>query len=135
MNLAFHQRIHPQLPPDELMQAVTEFNAGDYLNCCRTLQFISLYEPRQERNLYQGIIQIATGLQHWQEGDYRGSLRLLKTGKQLVQRVGPACLEVDVAKLIEQTNRVIDELEKLGMERMEALDETLLPRISWADQT
>jgi uncharacterized protein len=134
MNLAFHQRIHPQLPPDELTQAVNEFNAGNYLDCCRTLQFISLYEPRQERNLYQGIIQIATGLQHWKEGDYRGSLRLLKTGKQLVQRVGPACLEVDVANFIDQTNRVIDELEKLGMERMEALDETLLPSIRWADQ-
>lgn len=133
--MAFHQRTYPQLPPDELTQAVDEFNAGEYLKCSRTLQFISLYEPRQERNLFQGIIQIATGLQNWREGDYRGSLRLLKTGNQLMQRVGPACLEVDVAKLTEQTNRVIEELERLGMERMETLDETMLPRIRWADDT
>lgn len=132
--MAFNQRTQPHLPPDELTQAVMEFNAGDYLNCCRTLQFVSLYEPRQERNLFQGIIQVATGLQHWLEGDFRGSVRLVKTGTQLVQRVAPACLDVNVTKLVEETNRLVAELENLGMERMETLDRNLLPKISWIDE-
>lgn len=129
MNLAHHQRTRPQLPPDELTDAIDQFNRHEYMQCCRTLQFLSLHEPRRERNLYQGIIQIATGLYHWQEGNYRGSLRQLKTGVQLMQRVSPVCLNVDVAALIQQTNQVVEQLEELGLESMGALDRALLPKI------
>ncbi len=129
MNLAFHQRTRMELPPDELTEAIEQFNRGEYLPCSRTLQFLSLHEPRQERNLYQGIIQIATGLYHWQEGDFRGSVRSLKTGTQLVQRVAPVCLEVDVERLVRQTDQVIEQLEKLGLEHMESLDQALIPKI------
>ncbi|SNB47861.1 DUF309 domain-containing protein [Geobacter sp. DSM 9736] len=127
--LAHRERSCRQSPPDELIRGIEQFNRGAYLECRTTLEFVSIHEPRLERNLYQGIAQIAIALHHWQSGDYRGTMRQLKTALQLLRQVAPVCQLVDVEGLIHQTEQLQVKLEGLGMERMNQLEQELLPRI------
>lgn len=129
LNPTYRERKRGHLPPEELVRGVEQFNTGKFPQCCSTLEFISLHEPRLERNLYQGIIQLAIALSNWQEGDYRGALRQLRTGKELLQHVTPVCQNVDVADLIRQTEELREELEALGMERMHEVSRSKIPQI------
>lgn len=127
--MTYRERNRRHSPPEELAVGVEQFNAGNYLQCCNTLEFISLHEPRIERNLYQGIIQLAMALSNRQEGDFRGALRLLRTGIQLLRHVTPVCQQVDVAGFIAQAGQLRERLEELGMEKMHQIPAESVPRI------
>jgi hypothetical protein len=81
------------------------------------------------RDFYQGLIQIAIALHHWRNGNFGGSMSLLKGGAGYLGRVAGPCQWVDVAGLIADAGRMREALEDLGQERMEALDQGLIPRI------
>jgi len=129
MSLAFKERSSRHIPSDELIRGIEQFNGGNYMECRATLEFVSLHEPRREKNLYKGISQVAVGLNHWREGDYRGAIRLFRTGIRFLQHVAPVCEQVDVSALIRETENIRTELEELGMEGMKALDSKLIPHI------
>ncbi len=118
-----------QSPPDQLLQGIEEFNTGEYLECHETLEDIWISEPGVVRDLYQGILQVAVGLHHWREGNYEGAILLLRTGAQILRHVEPTCQGVDVALLIKETETVRKALETLGPDRMEELEQGVIPRV------
>lgn len=118
-----------QAPPEQLIQGIGEFNAGEWFACHETLEDLWIGAPWEVRDLYQGILQVGVALHHWREGNYRGAVLLLQTGVKLLRHVAPVCRTVDVAGLIEESERLRKELERLGPERMAELDRELVPLV------
>lgn len=116
-------------PPGQLLLAIRQFNSRDWYNCHETLEDLWLGETGEVRNLLQGALQIAVALHHWRNGNYGGAVSLLESGVKYLSRVSDACLWVDVAALIADSDKVRGALVQLGNEKMDSLDQTLLPLI------
>ena len=116
-------------PPGQLLQAIREFNRRDWFECHETVEDLWIGEEGELRDFYQGLIQIAVALHHWQNGNFGGAVSLLKGGAGYLGRVPDQCQWVDVAGLIVDADRVRTALEELGKERMESLDQGLIPLI------
>ncbi|BCR04437.1 hypothetical protein DESUT3_15060 [Desulfuromonas versatilis] len=119
-------------PPELLLRAIEEFNAGDYFLAHETLEILWCQERGEIRKLYQGILQVGIGLLHNRRGNYRGAVSLLRRGTGYLEPFGQLCLGIDVADLVNQTRRALAELELLGPERFADFDPKLEPRIHLA---
>ncbi len=116
-------------PFGELLQAIGEFNRGDWFECHETLEELWVGEEGETRDFYQGVLQVAVALNHWREGNFRGAVRVLETGTAYLSRVGPICHRIDVAGLVAAAERLRDALGALGPDRMAELDSNLIPRL------
>jgi len=123
------KRTCEESPPGQLLQGIQEFSVRGWLECHETVENIWIREEGEIRDFYQGIIQIAVALHHWRNGNFGGAVSLLKGGAGYLCRVSGRCLWVDVASLIADSDRMRAALEELGKERMEFLDQTLIPLI------
>lgn len=94
-------------PPPALVQAVAEFNAGQYFQCHDTLEALWLADVSPVRDFYKGLIQIAAGLYHFENGNARGCAKLLARGTGYVERFAPYCQGVDVTALVTMTRAAL----------------------------
>lgn len=94
--------------PEALRLAISQFNAGEYFACHDTLEAFWLTEPGAVRDLYKGIIQIAAGLYHWENGNKPGCRKLLARGIIYVGRYAPRCHGLDVAALVAAAGKALD---------------------------
>lgn len=127
-------RICTEVPPDELVRGIVEFNEGRWYECHDTLEELWAGEQGDAKDLYQGILQVAVALHHWREGNHPGALFLLGSAARLLRHVEPVCQGVDAAALIRDAGRLRAALESLGPERMGELDPALIPRVSFSGE-
>ena len=116
------------VPPEELLQAVEEFNRGDWFQCHETLEELWVGEKGEVRDLYQGVLQLAVALHHWRNGNFKGALSLFKGANDILSRVPQVCQRVDVAGLRGSAAKLHEALSALGEERMSELAAELLPK-------
>lgn len=93
-----------------------------------------MQEPRRVRFLYQGILQVGVGFYHLGNGNWRGATGLLRNGTIRLKEFEPVTLNIDVARLVRECERCLQELEKLGRERVREFDLTKVPKIVISDQ-
>ena len=86
-------------------------------------------ESGRVRFLYQGILQVGVGFYHQQNGNWRGATRVLRSGIERLHEFEPETLGLDVAKLIRESERCLEELERLGRGRVREFDVTLIPKV------
>src|SRR5579875_1455724 len=101
-------------PSPALLLGIEQFNQGLFFEQHETLEDAWIEESGRVRYLYQGILQVGVGFFHLQRGNYRGATALLQRGIGYLGRFVPACLDVDVARLILEAGRALSELERLG---------------------
>ncbi|HLG71371.1 MAG TPA: DUF309 domain-containing protein [Chloroflexota bacterium] len=116
-------------PPAGLLAGIELFNAREFYQCHEVLEEIWLAEPGQIRTLYQGILQVGVAFYHLSRGNYRGCTSLLETGITYLRAFLPACMGVDVQRLVDDSIHAYAELQWLGRERMAEFDGGLIPRI------
>lgn len=116
-------------PSDELLQAVAQFNSGDWFECHETLEDLWVGSQGEMRDFYQGLLMIAVALHHWREGNFKGADLLLGKGADHLRRVRPLCQGIDVAATIAAAHRFKEALNDLGPERMAELDPRLVPKL------
>ena len=75
---------------------------------------------------------MAVALHHWRNGNFGGTISLLKGGTGYLRRTGAVCQQVDVAGLIVAADTMREALEALGSERMKELSPELIPRLRFA---
>ena len=114
---------------EEFLRGIDAFNAGRWFDCHETMEELWVGAAGELRDLYQGILQVAVALHHWQNGNYPGTMLLLASGEKLLRRVEPWCLGVDVTALVAAGEGLRGALEVLGEERMAELDRALIPSI------
>jgi predicted metal-dependent hydrolase len=116
-------------PPHELLRGIEEFNRQEFFEQHETLERIWIQEPDPVRYLYQGILQVGVGFYHWKRGNWRGAEAKLGHGLAKLQPYRPACMTVDVERLVRETTALRDELERRGPDDVPAFPPPGLPRV------
>lgn len=81
-------------------EGIRLFNAGEFWHAHEQWEICWLAASQPDETFYQGIIQVAAALVHWQRGNPRGlALNYAKSRPKLVA-VAPAMHGLDVAALI-----------------------------------
>jgi uncharacterized protein len=116
-------------PPEALLRGIEEFNRQEFFEQHETLEAIWIKEPNPVRYLYQGILQVGVGFYHWQRGNWRGAVAKLSHGLAKLQPYRPACMTVDVERLVRETATLRDELERWGPDKLAPFPPPGLPRV------
>lgn len=98
------------LPPEgSLVEAQRLLDAGRPFHAHEVLEATWKAAPAGERDLWQGLAQLAVGLTHCARGNSRGAATLLRRGAaRLVSYRENAPYGIDVAGLIEYADRLAD---------------------------
>jgi predicted metal-dependent hydrolase len=94
-----------------LVKGIQEFNQGLFFECHETLEEIWLEEHGDDREFYQGIIQVAAGFYKWEQGVLIGAIKLWRAGLQKLEAYPPIHLEVDLASFIKGVETSLKEVE------------------------
>ncbi|MBE2183397.1 MAG: DUF309 domain-containing protein [Anaerolineae bacterium] len=85
--------------PDLAEEAIRLFNAGEYHAQHDLFEEVWREEPRQIRDLYQGVLQVGLAYYHIVEGNRRGALKMFKRSERWLKELPDACQTIDVAAL------------------------------------
>jgi len=116
---------------DELYRAIEEFNDGYFFESHETLEDLWMVTPWPERQLFQGLIQLAAAFVHYARREYPGILKLLDAAIEKVGDSAPEAFGIETAGLVESMRRARDEFGRLGEERFLEFDERRVPHISF----
>jgi len=119
----------PEGLPDLVLQGIEEFNRGEFYECHEYLEEAWMQESGRIRYLYQGILQVGVGFYHLQNSNWRGATGLLRNGTVRLEEFEPVTLGLDVAKLVRESERCLQELESLGRERIGEFDASKIPKV------
>jgi len=115
--------------PQLLLDAIEQFNRGEYFEQHETLEILWRGEARPVRRLYQGILQIGVAFHHLRRGNYHGAVYMLTRGSMCLEPFAPVCQGVDVGALLEAAKAALSAVEQLGPNRLQDFDWRLAPRV------
>jgi len=106
----------PALDPAEaerlFREGVALFNGVRYWHAHEAWETVWRAAPDDEREFYQGLIQVAAGLLHLQRRNPRGAKNKLTEGVAKLRRYEPAHHGIFVNELIGQARRSLDDLNE-----------------------
>ena len=105
--------------PAEFWLGVEQFNQGDYYACHDTLEAIWLEAEPGERAFYQGILQIAVGLYHLTNFNWKGAAILLGEGSNRLLVYGEDHGGINLTELIDQASDWLTALQETGPEQVQ----------------
>src|SRR4051794_20337840 len=114
-------------PPARLRRGIEQFNHGQFYEQHETLEEEWLAERDPVRYLYQGILQIGVGFEHLRRATPAGARALWQRGISYLEPFRGGCMNVDVDRLVAATERCIDELERVGIERFDRVSGVRVP--------
>src|SRR5829696_1604086 len=118
--------------PDLALKGIEEFNRGEFYECHEYLEEAWMQEPGRVRFLYQGILQVGVGFYHLKNGNWRGATGLLRNGTARLKEFEPETLGIDVARLVQECERCLRELQELGRDRVGEFDRSGIPKVERA---
>ncbi|MCL2931650.1 MAG: DUF309 domain-containing protein [Trichodesmium sp. MAG_R03] len=104
--------------PQEFWQGIGQFNKQEFYKCHDTLEALWLEAGEPERTFYQGILQIAVGLYHAENENWRGSLMLLGEGISKLNYYQPSYFGINVDQLLIQSSELLKDLQQSGPEKI-----------------
>src|SRR5437762_1159839 len=118
-----------EAPPRLLLEGIEQFNRGEYFEQHETLEVLWRAEPRDVRRLYQGILQIGVAFHHLRRLNHHGTVYMLTRGSQYLVPFAPRCQRVDVEALLRAAALALQEVERLGPDRLDEFDWRLAPKV------
>jgi hypothetical protein len=114
----------PALPPRQALATAQELlDAGQPFRAHEVLEAAWKAAPQAERDLWQGLAQIAVGLTHALRGNARGAAALLRRG---ADRLGgypaPGPHQVDVEGIRQACGALADRIDAAGLAQLDAAD-------------
>lgn len=116
-------------PPPLLLEAIAQFNRGEYFEQHETLELLWRAEPREVRGFYQGILQIGVAFHHLRRRNHHGTVYMLTRGARYLAPFAPRCQGVDVETLLTDAAAALMEVERLGPNRLADFDWQLAPLV------
>lgn len=104
--------------PEEFWQGVEQFNQGQFYACHDTLEALWIEAAEPDKTFYQAVLQIAVGIYHLSNSNWRGAVILLGEGINRLQRYLPTYAEIDVDELLEQSLDLLTALQQAGPEQI-----------------
>jgi predicted metal-dependent hydrolase len=103
------------LPPDEsLVEAQRLLDLGRPFHAHEVLEGTWKAAPPHERDLWQGLAQLAVGLTHLARGNRTGAVTLLRRGAARITSYDDRPYNIDVPALVSFARDTADELEAGG---------------------
>lgn len=118
--------------PQEAQEAVARFNAGEYYKQHDLFEALWMQEHGPVRDLYRAILQVGIAYYQVTRGNQRGALKMLLRSVQWLALLPDVCQGVDLAQLKADAAAVRAELERLGPDRLDAFDRSLLKPVRMA---
>lgn len=103
---------------EEFWQGVEQFNQGQFYACHDTLEALWIEATEPQKTFYQGILQIAVGLYHLGNSNWRGAVILLGEGINRLSRYPANYSEIDVDDLLLQSAALLKTLQQTGPEKV-----------------
>ena len=105
--------------PKAFWQGVEEFNQQQFYACHDTLEALWMEAPQLEKKFYQGVLQIAVGLYHLSQKNWKGSVILMGEGLAKLDYYYPDYSGIDVEQLMDETSQLLKALQIAGSEKVE----------------
>lgn len=109
-----------ELPP-EFWQGVEQFNQRQFYDCHDTLEALWIEASQLEKKFYQGILQVAVGLYHLSNSNWRGAVILMGEGLGRLQAYLPDHANLDIATFVADTNLLLKTLQAAGAEQVSTI--------------
>lgn len=111
---------------DQFCLGVEQFNKQEFFQCHETLEGIWLKQEGGNKELLQGLIQLAVGYHHMLKGNSKGALTLLKRGLARVAKYKPAALGLALSDLCEGVQTTLAEID---IDPEAQIDPASIPRV------
>ncbi|CAD0232050.1 DUF309 domain-containing protein [Planktothrix agardhii] len=105
--------------PKAFWQGVEEFNQQQFYACHDTLEALWMEAPQLEKKFYQGVLQIAVGLYHLSQKNWKGAVILMGEGLAKLDYYYPDYSGIDVEQLMDETSQLLKALQIAGSEKVE----------------
>ncbi len=120
--------------PKAFWEGVEQFNSGQFYACHDTLEALWMEASEPDKTFYQGVLQIAVGLYHFGNQNWRGAAILLGEGNNRLRRYPEVYSGIDVDELLDKSLTVLKTIQMAKPEELALLklgeDENLsLPKI------
>jgi uncharacterized protein len=120
--------------PPALIQAIHEFNAGEFFEQHETLELLWRATPEEIRHLYEGILQIGVGMHHLLvKHNFHGATVKIDHGVQLLEAFPSVCHGVDIERLRRDARATRAHLLELGPQGLDRFDRRWIPRVHLID--
>lgn len=134
MPRSFAKIIMSETLPEEFWAGIEQFNQGEFYACHDTLEAIWIEAEVSEKKFFQGILQIAVGLYHLGNLNWRGAVILLGEGLNRLKDYQPDYGGINVEKLMDDAADLLSELQAIGAERVAQVTLTTESVTSSSDQ-
>ena len=104
--------------PSEFWQGVEEFNQQEFYACHDTLEAIWMEALEPDKKFYQGVLQIAVGLYHLSQKNWKGAVILMGEGLGRLNYYYPDYNGINVEKLMNDTTILLKALQQAGEEKV-----------------
>lgn len=104
--------------PEEFWQGIDQFNQSDFYACHDTLEAVWIEAPVFDKKFYQGILQIAVGLYHLGNHNWRGAVILMGEGLNRLSDYQPDYHGIDVEQFVDETSEFLGQVQQIGADRV-----------------
>jgi predicted metal-dependent hydrolase len=94
--------------PADFYRGIDLFNEHDFFECHEVLEDVWRQQVDPERQLTQGIIQVAVALYHAGRNNFTGAEKLLNRGLARIAHSQELGVDIDVTDLFEQSKSALD---------------------------
>lgn len=107
--------------PEAFWQGVEQFNQRQFYDCHDTLEALWIEAVEPDKKFYQGILQVAVGIYHLGNQNWRGAVILMGEGINRLRSYQPAYGGIDVEQFLAQTAQLLKWLQETGPEQVETV--------------
>jgi predicted metal-dependent hydrolase len=118
--------LHPKA-----IEGIELFNEGKFFEAHEELEIAWNEEAGAIRDLYRGILQVAVAYLHITRGNYNGAVKVYGRSLKWTQGWNDVCRGINVKKLRGDAQTVMQEVKRLGKDRIREFDPLLFKPIQW----
>ena len=107
------------------------FNKGKYFKAHEELEAAWKEEKGKIRELYQGILEAGVTYLHITRGNYAGAIKVYGRSMRWLRQWPETCRGVEVRRLQSDLTAAIEEVKRLGVERINEFNRDLLKPVVW----
>jgi uncharacterized protein len=121
--------IHPKA-----IEGMYLFNLRKFFEAHEELEIAWNEEKGEVRDLYRGILQVAVTYLHITRGNYDGAIKVYKRSQRWLQGWNDVCRGINIKQFQEDAKKAMNEVEKLGKEKISEFDISLFKPIQWTEK-
>ena len=121
--------IHPKA-----IEGMKLFNEKKFFESHEELEIAWNEEKGEVRDLYRGILQVAVTYLHITRGNYDGAIKVYKRSQNWLESWNDVCRGINLSQFQKDARNVIDEVERLGKEKISEFDIALFKPIQWNEK-